>query len=141
MLPTRSFLPLAALALVASCSLGDMTAGREEAQKAVEVFHERLDAGRFGDIYDGADDEFRGTTDRQHLLDLLGAVTRKLGKVTETTNTGWRVNSRNFRTYVELSQRTRFERGQARESFVFFVRKGKASLLRYDISSDELILR
>lgn len=143
MLPTRSLVSALSLALAAgcTCNVGEMAAGRGEALAAVEEFHARMNDGRSGEIYDGASDEFRGASKRQRFDGLLSAVERKLGKVTETKNVGWRVNSRNFQTYVELSQETRFERGEARESFVFLVRGGKASLLRYHIESDDLIMR
>lgn len=129
------------LTLAAGCSIGDLAAGRAEAQQAVDEFHARLNEGRAGEIYDAASDELRADRARQRFVDLLAAVERKLGKVTRTENEGWRVNSRNLQTFVELSQATHFERGEAHESFVFVVRSGKTRLLRYDIRSDDLIVR
>jgi len=137
----RLVAPLASLALAAGCSFGDLASGHAEAQKAVDEFHARLNEGRAGEIYDAASDELHRSAARQRFVDLLEAVRRKLGKVTGTKNEGWQVNARNLKTYVELTQATRFERGEAHESFVFQVRDGKAHLLRYDIRSDELIMR
>ncbi len=137
----RFALPLATCALVAGCSFGDFTAGRGEGEKGVTSFHALLNDGRFDEIYDGASDEFRGATARKRFAELLGAVQRKLGKVTGTENKGWRVNSRNLQTYVELAQATRFDRGEAQESFVFVVRGGKATLIGYNIQSQDLIVR
>jgi hypothetical protein len=133
--------PLAAFVLVAGCSFSDMSAGQGEAQKSVTSFHALLNDGRFDEIYDGASDEFRGGTARKHFEELLGAVLRKLGKVTGTQTKTWRVNSWNMRTFVELAQSTRFERGDAEESFRFAVQDGKARLIAYNIQSQELIVR
>jgi hypothetical protein len=137
----RLALPLACCALAVGCSFREMASGRAEADKAVSEFHAAFNEGRFGEIYDGASDEFRKATDRKRFLDLLGAVKRKLGKVGASENKGWRVNSRNLSTYVELAQSTRFDDSEAEESFTFLVRDGKAILLRYNIQSQELILR
>lgn len=134
-------LALALCALAAACSVREMGSGRAEAEKAVAEFHAAFNEGRFGEIYDGASDEFRKATDRKRFIDLLAAVKRKLGKVGATQNRGWRVNSQNFTTYVELSQSTRFDDSDAAESFTFVVRDGKAVLIRYNIQSQELILR
>ncbi len=134
-------LPFAWYALVAGCSVGDMAAGRGQAEKGVSEFHTLFNAGRFGDIYDAASDEFRAASKPGRFAELLAAVQRKLGNTTGTENRGWRVNSRNLRTYVELSQATRFDRGEALETFAFLVRDGKAILLRYNIQSEDLILR
>lgn len=132
---------LACCAVAAACSFRDVSSGRAEAEKAVADFHAAFNEGRFGEIYDGASDEFRRAAGRQRFVELLGAVRRKLGKVAGTENRGWSVNSRNLSTYVDLAQSTRFDDSVAEESFTFVVREGKAVLLRYNIQSQELILR
>ncbi len=134
-------LSLACGALVAGCGFKDMAAGRGEAQKAVAEFHALENDGRFTEIYDGASDDFRRAGGRERFVELLGAVQRKLGKVTGTDNRGWRVNTWNLTTYVEVGQATHFERGNAQESFRFVIRGGKAALIAYNIQSDELITR
>ncbi len=139
----RACVAVAALAtwaaLAAGC--GDMRKGREVAEAAVDAFHASLDQGRAGDVYDGASDEFRASMTKEEFVQLLGAVRRKLGKVTGTTNGGWRVSSRNLATYADLTQKTRFEQGEAVESFRFVVKDGKATLLAWDIRSRELVVR
>lgn len=138
---TRSVLASAWCVLLAGCSVREMTTGRAEAEKAVSEFHESFNAGRFAEIYDAASDEFRAALKRERFLELVGAIQRKLGKVTGTENKGWRVNSRNLRTYVDLTQASRFDTGEAVETFSFVVRDGKAILIGYNIQSLDLIVR
>lgn len=135
--------PAAALAaaLLASCSLGDMTRGKELAQKEVEVFHAVFNQARFETIYDGSHGQLKVGTSREEFLQLLSAVHRKLGKVTGTESQGWNLASSGLQTRVRLIQATTFERGKGTETFQWIVQGGKALLAGYSISSTDLILK
>ena len=66
---------------------------------------------------------------------------RKLGKVTQTANAGFNVNTFNLTTRVVLNQNTTFEQGNATEVFTFEMNGEKAVLVGYNINSTELILK
>jgi len=71
----------------------------------------------------------------------MGAVQRKLGKVTSTSNAGWTVNSYNLTTTVLMTQKTVFEKGEGTESITFEMDGEKAVLLGYNIQSMDLITK
>lgn len=135
----RAALLLAAAVAAAGCS--GVTKGKEDAERAVAEFHARFDEGRFEAIWDAAGEELRGGTAREEFVALLAAVRRKLGAVTGSTTRGWQVKSVNLRTYVQLVQDTTFADGRATETFRFVVKDGRATLVGYDVSSRDLILR
>ena len=56
---------------------------------------------------------------KQKYDDFMGAVQRKLGKVTSSSNATWNVQSFNMKTSVVMTQKTIFEHGQGTESFTF----------------------
>jgi hypothetical protein len=63
----------------------------------------------------------------------MGAVQRKLGKVTQTTNTNFSIRSMNLTTTVVLNQSTTFEHGTGPhqlEGFDFEVRSGARLCLK-----------
>jgi lysophospholipid acyltransferase (LPLAT)-like uncharacterized protein len=136
--PLRAVVASVAVAL---CSCQDVTEGRAQSDAAVKRFHEQLNAGEAGAIWDGAHDSFRQAVSRERNGELMAAILRKLGKVTGSTGNGWQLNSHNLTTTVRLQQSTTFERGSATESFVFRMEGGKAVLVGYNIQSLDLIIR
>ena len=131
----------AALGTSCLCNPGTMVAGPERAKVAVASFHASVNAERYGELWDAASDDLHEASSKERFVALLAAVRRKLGPVTGTTNAGWRVTSRNLRTYVDLTQQTRFEKGQATEQFRFAISGDEVRLVAYHVSSEDLILR
>lgn len=138
---SRGPLVLSALALLlASAACSGFTRGSEAADRAIVVFHEQFNQGRFGEIWDGAGAELKQASSREDFSRLLGKVRQKLGDVTGSTGNGWKVNARIKATYVDMRQATTFANGKAVESFHFVLRDGQAALLGYNISSPDLLL-
>src|SRR2546425_2935863 len=98
---------------------GGFTKGKPAAEKAIAQFHESYNQGKLDDIWEGADSKFRTAATKQKYDEFMGAVHRKLGKVTSTSNTGWNVKSFNLKTTVFITQQTVFENGQGTETFTF----------------------
>lgn len=71
----------------------------------------------------------------------MGAVQRKLGKVTQTANAGFNVRTFNLTTSVVLTQTTTYEQGTGTETFTFQMEGDKAVLIGYNINSKELVLK
>lgn len=128
---------LMAAVLCGGCK--DMLKGHEQGAKGVEEFHKLYNAEKYAEIFTTADPDFGKAITLPDFKKFLAAVHGKLGTVTGSTESGWRVNSMNGKTFVSLSQNTEFEKGEAAESFVFVMRDGQAFLYNYNVNSRALI--
>lgn len=126
------------IAGTSSCSL---TKGKGIAEAAVKKFHDQYNAGKFGDIYQDTDDQFKKVTSEKELVDLLQAVQRKLGAVKTAKSSGWGVNTTTAGTMATLSYDVDFNEGRGTEQFVFHINGDTARLVRYNINSPLLITR
>jgi hypothetical protein len=123
--------------LAAACSsVQDIAA----AEKAVERFRELMSKGQFAQIYAEAGDDFRKGVNEQEFSKFLAAIKRKLGQVKKAERVGWNVNFHTAGTFVTLGFKTEFEKGSGAEQFVFHVKNGVASLVRYNINSPALVI-
>jgi hypothetical protein len=109
------------------------------AARAVDQFHDQLNAGQFHDIYSQSSEEFRNATKESDWTALLGAVQRKLGKVTSSKQTSVNVSTGTFGTAVNQSYATQFANGTGTENFSWAIRGGKAVLVGYRIDSAQLV--
>ena len=134
----RNVVLLCSMLVLAGC--GNMIKGKGLATKKVAEFHTQLNDEKYKAIYDDAAAEFRTATTAAKWDQLLGAIHRKLGRVTGTQTRGWNVNSVNFKTTAVLTQQTTFEHGTATETFTFLIRDNDAVLLGYNINSTDLIV-
>jgi hypothetical protein len=126
------------LLLAASCNVRQRT---DEAKKAVNLFHERLDSEDYAPILAAEDQIFRRRTSDDEFRAILSAVHRKLGTVTKSNLTSWRVNANTNGTFVTLVYGTAFRDGDATETFGWRVSGGKCQLVSYNISSNALITK
>lgn len=126
---------------VALAGCGGFVKGKAAAGKAIARFHASYNQGELDDIWDAADSKFRAAMTRQKYDDFMGAVRRKLGKVTSTSNTGWKVQSFNLKTSVRMTQKTIFEKGEGVESFTFAMNGTSAVLVGYNIQSMDLVTK
>lgn len=133
---TRSFILLAAISMLASCN---MVADAKTAEAGVSSFHQELNGGQYGQIYDGSDQEFKSVTSRADFIKLLIALHNKLGsfKSSSTTNLNDNVNGGGH--FLTLQQNSKFEKGPAVENFVFRLDSGRTSLVGYHVTSNLLI--
>lgn len=108
------------------------------AQSAVSSFHSELNAAKFDDIWNGADDLFRNKTSHENYAKLAANVHSKLGLVTSTTAQGWSVNYTDSEARVVLHEQTQFQHGSGLETFMYIVHGNSARLAGYNITSDQL---
>jgi hypothetical protein len=135
----RSGLFLAFLWMLGACT--GMKEGKNAADVGVKEFHDRYSERRFDDILKGADTALQNSGDASQLVPLLEAVHRKLGAVRESKQQNVNVFSGTSGTRVTVTYATTFEHGTGQEMFVWTIKDKRAALLRYNISSQELILR
>jgi hypothetical protein len=118
---------------------GDTIKGKSVAEPQIAVFHERLDAQKFDEIYTTAADEFRSAAPKERVLKLFSAIEKKLGKVKSSSTTNWNVKTFNLVTTVVLVEETKFEKGTGTETFTFHVSGDKAELVGYHINSLDMM--
>jgi hypothetical protein len=125
--------------LLAGC--GDTLNGRAIAEPEVQRFHERLKARDFQGIYDAASAEFRAASPQPTILALFEAIDRKLGPLQESKQINWSVNTQNLTTTVVLVYASRFQQGEATETFTFLIQDKTPALLGYNISSLDMLIK
>jgi hypothetical protein len=128
-----------AVLLLTGCE--GLTKGKAASEAAIDHFHKLYSKGKLDDIWKEAHPKFRTASKKDKYDEFMGAVQRKLGKVTSTSNAGWTVNSYNLTTTVLMTQKTVFENGEGTESFTFEMDGKKAVLLGYNIQSMDLITK
>lgn len=122
--------------LLASCSSAPDVAG---AGKAINQFHNELNAADYRRIYADSDVGFKRATSEPDLVKFLTAVHTKLGAFQNGNQTGWRVNynTGGNNTIVQLD--SQFEKGKATETFTFVGESRSPRLFGYNIDSQTLI--
>lgn len=118
-----------------------MFKGKKAGEQSIADFHKLFNESKFTDIYLTSHSKFREATTEAQFLEFAGAVQRKLGKVTQTSNAGFHVGTFNLTTTVVLNQNTTFEQGTGAEVFTFEMNGDKAVLVSYNINSKELVLK
>jgi len=135
-----SLLLTLSIALFAT-SCGGMFKGKKAAEQSVADFHKLYNDGKLAEIYSAGHSKFKGAITEKQFLEFVGAVHRKLGKVTQTSNAGFNIRTFNLTTTVVLNQSTTFEQGIGTETFTFQMEGDKAVLIGFNINSKDLILK
>ena len=130
---------MTACVLLSGC--GDTIKGKAVAEPQIAIFHAKLDAQRFDEIYSATGDDFKKAAPKEKVLQLFSAIERKMGKVKSSTTTNWNVSTFNFVTTVVLAAETQFEKGTGTETFTFRVSGDKATLVGYNINSLDMMIR
>jgi hypothetical protein len=114
-------------------------ADTKAADAGVVAFHQAMDAGRYGDIYDRASPEMKTSMSREEFIKFLAGLHGKLGAFQSGATTNWNDNSTTSGHYLSLERSAKFERGPATEDFVFRIDGAQARLAGYHINSNALI--
>lgn len=122
------------------CGSG-LIAARTLSNAAVERFHQQLNDGIYGAIYEEADETFRENGRKEQLIDFLGAVHAKLGNAGAPTLRRVNISATPSGTYITSVYNTTFTRGEAVETFTWLKSGGKLVLNGYNIQSNALLTR
>ena len=130
-------------AMAVAAALCGCSAGTDVplAEKAVDSFHQTLNAGDFARIYAEARPDMKAATAEGPLVDLLGAVHRKLGVFQSGKSVGWNDNATTGGHFLTLTYASTYAGGTADERFVYRIDGGRAMLAGYNINSNALILK
>ena len=127
----------AACAFLTGCSVGQDSAA---AGTAIQDFHSKLNAGEFAEIYDQSGASMKAAATEDKLTALLDAVHRKLGAYVSGSQTSWNENFGTTGHTIRIQYASKFERGEATETFVFQLDgKGTPALVGYNVNSMALI--
>lgn len=133
---------LASLVVVTSCS---GIAAKGTAETAVARFHDQLDAEKYDEIWDEADDAFKKVTAKADFSALLAAMHRKLGRVVTARQTGFftqdRAGTDIAGSFISFTYETEFAEGSGTEKFNWRVDGQRVRLVGYNINSNALILK
>lgn len=136
------FLLLALLAIsLSGCVNSDTIGGKSAAEPGVTRFHELLKQREFEAMYVETGEPFKSAISKPLAIKLFSAIDRKLGPLKGTKQVNWNVNTRNLVTTVALVYQSRFEEGEATETFTFVVQNGKAELIGYNIASLDMLIK
>lgn len=130
----------AIIAIMAGLAIGGCSAGRDKAaaENGVATFHQMLDAGRYHDIYAGADPAFRSTASEAEGLRVLQMIHDRLGAFRSSQESGWRVNYGTGGNVVNLTYASQFASGAGTEDFVFRIEGNAPRLVGYHVHSPAL---
>jgi hypothetical protein len=126
-----------ALAVSACSASSDI----EIAERAVEKFHERLNAHQFESIYDEAAEEFQKTDSKEQIVTFLRVVNTKLGTIRNARRVNLEVRTGLPDNTIVLGYETEFKEEIARENFVYKVKGANAQLLTYNVQARALVLK
>lgn len=135
------FLLLALLAIAVSGCNGDTFNGKSAAEPEVKRFHDLLKERDFEAMYSATGQQFKDAVPKRLALKLFSAIDRKLGPLQDTKQVNWNVNTYNLATTVVLVYQSRFDEGEATETFTFRVEKGKPELIGYKIDSLDMLIK
>jgi hypothetical protein len=124
-----------------ACSLTGFTKGKGIAEAAVIQFHNQYNAGQFRQIYTQADETFKKYGSSADFISLLEALSRKLGTMKQSAQSGWHVEATTIGTIVTLDYHVEFSKGKGTERFIFRVSGDKALLRNYNVNSPLLLLK
>lgn len=113
--------------------------GRVSAEPAVQAFHAKLNAGKYEEICQEADEAFQGTGKHDELVKFLTAVHTKLGDAGVTNQVNMFVNAGTSGTFIVARYDTTFARGTAVETFTWTKKSGNLKLYAYHVDSNALV--
>jgi hypothetical protein len=115
-----------------SLHLGYFQEDREQATAAIAQFHQRIEDGRFGEVYNDADEKLQTAAPREVLIEGMQKTRDVWGRLSEVTYLQTKVV---VGPEVQISAlcNVTFERGEATELFIFIRRNKKVKLAHYEI--------
>ena len=130
------FFAVAAAVALSGCSAGESTTA---AKTEVAKFRQQADAGQFADIYKASGPDIRNSVTEAQFVQMVGGFHGAIGKFKSAPEPGWAYNTDNDGQRVTLDYDSTFERGKAKEQFIYRITDGKAVLAGYDYKADGAI--
>lgn len=126
----------AALALAACNPVANLNAGDSQVAK----FHAAYARGDAGAIYAMTGPQFRATTSRAQMDELVDVVKVRLGAVRSSERTSFNINTNPAGTFTTIIMSTHFTKGDGQENFVFSGKGDEMKLEGWHVQSPNLML-
>lgn len=117
-----------------------LLAGSKLSNSAVQQFHDEFNRSEYGQIIDAADEGFRTGMTRDELMRFLQAIHTRLGNAGQSNFTNVTVQANQEGTFLITVYQTKFDHGDAIETFTWIKGKGKLFLSGYKIRSSALVM-
>ncbi|HEV7684387.1 MAG TPA: hypothetical protein VGO68_19905 [Pyrinomonadaceae bacterium] len=124
----RAFFFLVALSLLANCST---SANKAKALEEIQRFHQNFNNNDFSSMYDVLDEEGRMGTSLERFTAEMSAMRKGQGAVLKSEEVATEYLYDNGKPKTRLLVSVTYEKGTAREEFVFSHSTGKTSLSGY----------
>lgn len=104
---------------------------KELALKAIDQYHAYFNDSRFLEIYDDSTAGLKTTMSREEFLESMNAMRQGQGRVLRSEELSTDYQSSSDDVKIKLLMLVTFEKGQAREEFVYRISEGKVQLAGY----------
>ena len=128
----RRWLMAAPLLALAGCSIGKDVPIAEQGAVAL---HKQYNDGKCANIRKDSAPEFKGMSTDKGWQFVCDQLTTGLGKFQSSKQTGWQDQIMNGDHRISIVYDSTFEKGKAREEFLYRIQDGKGILLGYHINS------
>ena len=118
------------LVMLTSCGV---PSSFEEATAEVTRFHEQFNELQFDEIWKGADAQFRQRTTYEEFLAFFEHASQTCGRVNQSKAFEYSIKTSGAKARLVVEMRTKFERADAIEEFVFEVYRGRVGLMTYNL--------
>lgn len=128
----RMFLAAAAALLLAACNPG---AQMEEAKGQIAKFQALYNAGDAKGFYQAGGKTLRKAAKEEQVEATMALISARLGKITSSEQVGFNTAFNNGDASVTITMATRFERGEATETYVFKESGDDMELFGWNVNS------
>jgi uncharacterized cupin superfamily protein len=136
----RRVLYAVTLCLTLVCIGCGMSETKESALRATGDFRVKYEQGKYDAIWATTSPEFRKAMTQAEFTKFLQKIHEKLGSTVDVNLGPFNVNYGTAGTIVTLGYQTKFQKGDAAETFIWRIDEGQAQLVGYNVNSKALIL-
>jgi hypothetical protein len=104
---------------------------KASALRSIEQFHNRFNDFRFSEVYDDAGSQVRMAMSREEFVESMKAMREGQGRVLKSEEIASAYDSSPDAISIKIRLLVTFEKGQAREEFLYHVSEGKVVLAGY----------
>jgi hypothetical protein len=107
---------------------------------ATDTFHQRVDRGEYGAIYDSSASGYQKAANRDISNRFFARISRKMGTCADSPAafSGYQVTTSG--TFVSMISSRACKNGKLEEQFVWLIEAGKPLLLKYNANSPLLLV-
>ncbi len=109
------------------------------AKGAADRFHAQLADGDDDAIYQEADRAYKRSVTKEASHQLMVRVRRRMGQIQRAEYQSFLMSEATDGTFITLRYNTKFSNGDLEEEFTFRIDQGRATLVRYEASSPNLL--